>query len=61
VRGVDSTGKGVVCDETIAIFLGMGSDRKQAVEINALIVPGLPERIRTETNRLAASVWQEQG
>jgi hypothetical protein len=45
VRGVDSTGKGVVCAETIAIFLGMGSDRKQAVEIKALIVPGLPERI----------------
>ena len=45
VKGVDATGKGVVCKETITIFLRLGSAGDREVEITALIVPGLPERL----------------
>jgi hypothetical protein len=42
VEGVDSTGKGVICDKTILLFMKMGS---KTVEVRALMVPGLPERL----------------
>jgi hypothetical protein len=42
VKGVDSSGKGVECSKTILLYLKIGS---KVIEITALVVPGLPEKI----------------
>jgi hypothetical protein len=42
VKGVDSSGKGVECSRTLLLYLKIGS---KLIEITALVVPGLPERI----------------
>jgi hypothetical protein len=42
VKGVDSTGEGVICSKVMTLILKIGT---KSVKITALIVPNLPERI----------------